>query len=179
MKPREVTDLIAAGGVDSVSAGEAHTVVILSKDKSIMATGANDKYQLGGGKKKKVFKFQPVDSFKKYEANGPLKFKSIASWNLNAAIDADDGVYLWGLLYDKQAKKSLCIKVPEKISDFRVSQAAIGPTMALLVEAKTSKSFVIGVNANGELGLGDKIQRKQLVPIPELKDKRLKQAAIG
>ena len=51
--------------------------------------------------------------------------------------------------------------------------------MALLVEEKTSKSFVIGVNANGELGLGDKNQRKQLVSIPELKDKRLKQAAVG
>ena len=38
--------------------------------------------------------------------------------------------------------------------------------MALLIEHETQQSFVIGVNANGELGLGDKKQRKTLA-IPD------------
>jgi hypothetical protein len=33
---------------------------------------------------------------------------------------------------------------------------AIGPTMAFMVDKKKGMSFVIGVNQNGELGLGDK-----------------------
>ena len=132
----------------------------------------------------KLFEFQIIDNFKKYETqkvNGGthLRFKSIYCWNLNAAVDEDDHVYFWGLLFDKKVKKSLCIKVPEIINDFRVSSVAIGPTMAMLVEKQSQKSYVIGVNANGELGLGDRKQRKTLECLTDLKDKQVSSAAIG
>lgn len=79
---------------------------------------------------------------------------------MNAAIDSEDGVYIWGILHDKQVKQSLCIKIPEKVNLFKARQVAIGPTMAFMVDKKKGMSFVIGVNQNGELGLGDKNQRK-------------------
>lgn len=121
----------------------------------------------------------PIQNFKNNGAQSQPKFKSVTCWSLNAAITTENEVYLWGLLCDRKAKKSLSIKVPELINDFSASFVATGPTMALLIEAQTAKPFVIGVNANGELGLGDKVQRKQLVPIPELIGKNLKQAAVG
>lgn len=147
-----------------------------------MCTGSNDKYQLGINHEQrglKLFKFHSIDSFQKYETDGLLKFKSISCWNLNAAIDQSNRVYFWGLLFDKKVKKSLCIKVPEAINDFKVSQVAIGATMALLIERQTHRSFVIGVNARGELGLGDKRQRKTLEALGELRDKELNYAAVG
>jgi len=66
-----------------------------------------------------------------------VTFKKIFSWNLNAAIDDQDRVYLWGILHDKQVKLSLCIKVPERVNSFLVDNVAIGPTMALLVDKET------------------------------------------
>jgi hypothetical protein len=47
-------------------------------------------------------------------------FKKIECWNLNAAIDEQDRVYLWGILHDKTVKQSLCIKVPERVNSFKV-----------------------------------------------------------
>ena len=147
-----------------------------------MSTGSNDKYQLGIDHEQrglKLFRFKHIDNFKKYETDKPLKFKNINCWNLNAAIDDKDRVYFWGLLFDKKVKKSLCIKVPEAINDFKVNHVAIGATMALLIENNTNKPFVIGVNAEGELGLGDKKQRKTLEALTDLKEKQLSNAAIG
>ena len=31
-------------------------------------------------------------------------FKDISCWNLNTAIDSKDGVFIWGILHDKQVK---------------------------------------------------------------------------
>ena len=79
---------------------------------------------------------------------------------MNAAVDTQDRVYLWGILHDKEVKQSLCIKVPERVNSFSVSNVAIGPTMAVLIDKESNQANVIGVNAKGELGLGDKEQRK-------------------
>ena len=148
-----------------------------------MVSGSNDKYQLAMNHEQrglKLFSFRSIHNcFKKYEIGGPIRFKSISCWNLNAAIDESDRVFFWGLLFDKKVKKSLCIKVPEVINDFKVSQVALGATMALLIEKESHRSFVIGVNAKGELGLGDKKQRKTLESLGELRDKELNYAAIG
>ena len=51
--------------------------------------------------------------------------------------------------------------------------------MALLIEKYSSRSYVIGVNAQGELGLGDRKQRKTLEPQADLKGKQLSHAAVG
>lgn len=161
--------------VEAVALGDTHSV-ILTSDKRLMCTGSNDKYQLGIDHEQRslrLFNFQRISGFKKYEADGEISFKAISCWNLNAAIDEQNRVYFWGLLYDKQVKRSLCIKVPEVINDFKVKHVAIGATMALLIEDQTEQSFVIGVNANGELGLGDKKQRKTLAILNEIRDKRL------
>lgn len=56
---------------------------------------------------------------------------------------------------------------------------AVGPTMALLIEDLTLQTFVIGVNSRGELGVGDKKQRKALTFVNDLKGKKLNNAAIG
>lgn len=66
-----------------------------------------------------------------------ITFKKVFTWNLNAAIDDEDRVYLWGILHDKRVKLSLCIKVPERVNSFTVDNVAIGPTMALLVDKET------------------------------------------
>ena len=108
-----------------------------------------------------------------------MKFKKIFAWNLNAAIDENDRVFLWGILHDKQVKLSLCIKVPERVNSFTVENVAIGPTMALLVDKETQQPCVIGVNAKGELGLGDLEQRKTFCVLNELKDKKIRSACIG
>jgi len=148
-----------------------------------MCTGANDKYQLGvdpDQRSLRLFNFQPIQSLDRLKAKlGDAKFTTISCWNLNAAIDEQNRVFLWGLLYDKEAKQSLCIKSPEVIPDLQVKDVAIGATMALLIEEQTLQSFVIGVNAKGELGLGDKKQRKTLSILNEIQDKRISKAAIG
>ena len=60
-----------------------------------------------------------------------------------------------------------------------MKEVAIGPTMAIMVEKKKSVSFVIGVNYLGELGLGDRNQRKTFCIQESLKDKNIKNVAIG
>ena len=51
--------------------------------------------------------------------------------------------------------------------------------MAIMVEKKKSVSFVIGVNYLGELGLGDRNQRKAFCIQESLKDTNIKNVAIG
>ena len=46
--------------------------------------------------------------------------------------------------------------------------------MALLVDKENNQPCVIGVNAKGELGLGDTKQRKTFCVLSDLKEKRLK-----
>lgn len=46
--------------------------------------------------------------------------------------------------------------------------------MALLVDKENNQPCVIGVNAKGELGLGDTNQRKTFCVLSDLKEKRLK-----
>lgn len=100
-------------------------------------------------------------------------------WNLNAAIDVNSRVYLWGILHDKSVKQSLCIKIPERVNAFKVDAAAVGPTMALVVDQETKQPCVIGINAKGELGLGDSQTRKTFCILPELREKRIKQCSVG
>ena len=57
-------------------------------------------------------------------------------------------------------KQSLCIKVAERVNSFKVQSVALGPTMAMVVEQNTMQPCVIGINARGELGLGDSETRK-------------------
>ena len=51
--------------------------------------------------------------------------------------------------------------------------------MAVLVEKKKGVSFVIGVNQQGELGLGDRNQRKTFCVQESLKEIKIKNVAIG
>jgi len=185
-KPERV-DLGGKHRVDQVALGDSHSLV-LTTEGYLLSTGANDKYQLGVNPDKrslKLFNFTKIKNFKTGEqANKNLtdqdvKFKKIFCWNLNAAIDDMDRVYLWGILHDKQVKQSLCIKVPERVNSFSVSTAAIGPTMAMLVDKDSQQPCVIGVNAKGELGLGDVEQRKTFCILNELRDKKIRQAAVG
>lgn len=69
-------------------------------------------------------------------------------------------VYLWGILHDKSVKQSLCIKVAERVNSFEVQSVAMGPTMAMVVDLENQQPCVIGINAKGELGLGDFDTRK-------------------
>jgi alpha-tubulin suppressor-like RCC1 family protein len=92
-----------------VALGESHTLVLSAKGR-LLSTGANDKYQLGIDPEKrdmKLFNFTEIENFKtgerfeKYHKKEDVKFKDITCWNLNAAIDDKDRVYLWGILHDK------------------------------------------------------------------------------
>ena len=85
---------------------------------------------------------------------------------MNAAIDQNDEVYIWGTLSDKIAKKSLCVKTPQSVKQFKASDVCVSSTMALFIEKTTNKLFTIGINASSELGLGDTDQRKSLVEVP-------------
>ena len=94
-----------------------------------MTTGSNDKYQLGldpDQRNLKVFSFTRItqfkvgDRFEKYQKVEDIIFKEVSCWNLNAAIDVNDRVFLWGILHDKQVKQSLCIKIPERVNSFKV-----------------------------------------------------------
>lgn len=161
-KPEKV-DLGPKNQVEQVALGDTHSLILTSRGY-LMSTGANDKYQLGISPEKrslKLFSFTKIKQFKTGEQTGKMlthkdvTFKKVFAWNLNAAIDDQDRVYLWGILHDKQVKLSLCIKVPERVNSFTVDNVAIGPTMALLVDKETQQPCVIGVNAKGELGLGD------------------------
>jgi hypothetical protein len=94
-----------------------------------MTTGQNDKYQLGLDPEQrdlKIFNFTKINNFKvgdrfeKFQKHEEIIFKEISCWNLNAAIDLKDRVYLWGILHDKSVKQSLCIKVAERVNSFYV-----------------------------------------------------------
>lgn len=168
--------------IEMVALGDSHSIVLTSQGH-LMASGANDKYQLGIDPDKrslKLFEFQRLQQFKTGErsekvlSHEKVSFKHIACWNLNAAVDQDDRVYLWGILHDKHVKQSLCIKLPERVNSFKVAEVAVGPTMALLVDRDNHQPCVIGVNARGELGLGDCEQRKTFQVLTELKHKRIK-----
>lgn len=48
-----------------------------------------------------ITKFKTGDRQDHYEKANNIMFKSISCWNLNAAIDQSDRIYLWGILHDK------------------------------------------------------------------------------
>lgn len=173
--------------IEALALGDTHSLILTSKGY-LLSAGANDKYQLGINPDKRTLKqwtFSKIKLLRSGEQDGKMlthkdvKFKKIFAWNLNAAIDENDRVFLWGILHDKQVKLSLCIKVPERVNSFTVENVAIGPTMALLIEKVSQQPCVIGVNAKGELGLGDLEQRKTFCVLNELKDKRIRAAGVG
>ena len=49
----------------------------------------------------------------------------------------------------------------------------------MLIDIENRQPCVIGVNAKGELGLGDNVQRKTFCVLNELKEKRVSQCDIG
>jgi hypothetical protein len=51
--------------------------------------------------------------------------------------------------------------------------------MAMLIDRDSMQPCVIGINAKGELGLGDYEQRKTFCVQNELRDKRIKFCDIG
>ena len=51
--------------------------------------------------------------------------------------------------------------------------------MALLVDLENQQPCVIGVNAKGELGLGDTDSRKTFCVLNEIRDKKIKQCDAG
>lgn len=55
----------------------------------------------------------------------------------------------------------------------------MGPSMAMVIEKDSMQPCVIGINARGELGLGDTDTRKTFCVQHELKEKRIKQCDIG
>ena len=104
-KPELVSEL----KVQKVALGDTHSLV-LSLNGHLLTCGSNDKYQLGinpDQRDLKIFSFTQVSQFKmgdkyeKYQKSHEIIFKEIACWNLNAAIDLNDRVYLWGILHDK------------------------------------------------------------------------------
>jgi hypothetical protein len=66
-----------------------------------------------------------------------VKFTRASCWNLNVAIDSEARAYLWGVLHDREVKLSLCIKIPERINAKKVHDLAVGPSMAMLIDAET------------------------------------------
>lgn len=182
-KPQKVETI----KVLKVALGDTHSL-LLSNEGFLYTTGANDKYQLGIDPEQrdlKLFNFQRIvqfklgDRYEKYQKQSDIEFKDVFSWNLNAAIDSNDRVYLWGILHDKSVKQSLCIKIPERVNSFKVETAAMGPTMAMVVDKETKQACVIGINAKGELGLGDNETRKTFCVQQELREKKIRQCDIG
>lgn len=51
--------------------------------------------------------------------------------------------------------------------------------MAMLIDIENQQPCVIGVNAKGELGLGDREQRKTFCVLNELREKKIKYCDIG
>jgi|TARA_B110000285_G_scaffold223285_1_gene278568 hypothetical protein len=51
--------------------------------------------------------------------------------------------------------------------------------MAMVIDKDSQQACVIGVNAKGELGLGDTDTRKTFCVQHELRDKKIKQCSIG
>jgi alpha-tubulin suppressor-like RCC1 family protein len=88
--------------------GDTHSL-ILTAEGNLMTCGSNDKYQLGINPDKrdmKLFEFTQITHFKTGDKSSDraVFFKEIFCWNLNAAIDQNDKVYLWGILHDKLVK---------------------------------------------------------------------------
>ena len=79
---------------------------------------------------------------------------------MSAAIDGDGLTYVWGMLRSADNGSHLCIKQPEKVSSLKVKKIEIGPSMALAIEKQSRIAYVIGINKNGELGVGDTDIRK-------------------
>jgi hypothetical protein len=51
--------------------------------------------------------------------------------------------------------------------------------MAVAIEKRSKRAFVIGTNVRNELGVGDSNARKSFVQIEEIKDKSLDLVAVG
>lgn len=73
----------------------------------------------------------------------------------------------------------MCIKHPEPVSSFKFDNIEVGPSMAVAIEHKTRKPFVIGTNQKYELGLGDADIRKSFTPLDELIDKQIENVGLG
>jgi hypothetical protein len=51
--------------------------------------------------------------------------------------------------------------------------------MAVAIESKSRRAYVIGTNVRSELGVGDNQARKSFVHIDEIRSKQLEMLAIG
>jgi hypothetical protein len=84
---------------------------------------------------------------------------------------------LWGVLHDKS--RSLAIKQPEKAPNLKVERIEIGASMAVAIERRSRRAYVIGTNVRSELGVGDNNARKSFVSVDEIKDKYIDLVAVG
>ncbi|CDW79837.1 UNKNOWN [Stylonychia lemnae] len=169
-KPQQVRE-----DVFKVSCGENHTLIIANNTNRVLACGANDKMQMGMGQSSKdyVWKFQEIEALRN------VKAQEIKCWNFSAVIDAKNNFWVWGVLFDSQANKSLCIKTPEQVPKLKVKSIEIGETLAVAVDQKTQNAFIIGTNAKGELGLLDQQARKSFVLVDEISDKSIELISVG
>lgn len=84
-----------------------------------------------------------------------MRAEQVKCWNFSAVIDSNHSFWVWGILHDAQAKKTLCIKQPELVSKLKIKDIQVGESLAVAIDETTSNAFIIGTNAKGELGLLD------------------------
>ena len=160
--------------VRKVACGDSHTMIIETDTDSVLVCGANDRFQLGDPNLDKeyiLYEFEEVPALKNVEA------AEVRCWNFSAVIDRDHNLWLWGVLHDKN--RSLAIKQPEKAPNLKVDQIEIGGSMAVAIEKRSRRAYVIGTTVRNELGVGDTNARKSFVSIDDIKDKQIELVAVG
>ena len=71
------------------------------------------------------------------------------------AITINSELYIWGTLMNEDGSRSLRIESPELVEGIAALSITAGPSMAYVVDSE-NRCLALGVNSNGELGLGDK-----------------------
>jgi alpha-tubulin suppressor-like RCC1 family protein len=133
-------------------------------------------FQLGNPERKTddcCFKFEAVKLPRNHI------FTKMEAWNFSVVVTDKGDMYCWGMLGDSKSGKILCIRVPELVANLKVEQVAVGESLAIVIEQYSGKTQLLGVNANGELGLGDTEPRKKFTPMIHLQDKPISILAIG
>eukprot|EP00347_Sterkiella_histriomuscorum_P024388 403331293 len=162
--------------VKKVATGEKHTLIISHDTNRVMVSGANDKLQLGLGNMNTdliIYQFQEIEALRSIQA------KEIKCWNFSSVIDTKNNFWVWGMLNDSNASKTLCIRQPEQVPKLKIKSIEIGEQLAVAIDQNSQNAFIIGTNARGELGLMDQTARKSFVLIEEISEKQIELISVG
>jgi len=150
--------------IKMVASGVSHTLALTEGGK-VLATGLNDKGQLGTGIKRSSLVFVQVKKLNKEQ------IVKIAANNISACLTINGKVFVWGF-------GDNIIPVVLNETNKMVREVSVGHSFGALIDIE-GNVYTWGTNKTGELGTGDYKNRYNPIVVPTLIGRKAKEVACG